>query len=239
MEEKLSGIVIGGVSFGENDRIINVFTLEKGVVSAKIKGVKKAGAKLKFAAEPFCFAEFVFSKTQEKRTVIGASLIDSFYPVREDIKKYFAAGAVLEFIKRFYKESMVDADEFFLCINALKEIAYGDNPLSKLVVFLVSALKNVGYNLTLSGCFKCEENIDGRVFFDYRTGAFLCEECFDGDGREINLITLKALILAKNGELTDKDEGAVKALKLLEYYILNGAEEKISSIGELISLCER
>ena len=40
MEEKMSGIVLGGISFGENDKILNIFTLEKGVVSAKIKGVK-------------------------------------------------------------------------------------------------------------------------------------------------------------------------------------------------------
>ena len=58
MEEKLNGIVLSGVSFGENDKILNIFTLEKGTVSAIIKGVKKAGAKLKFASEPFCFAEF-------------------------------------------------------------------------------------------------------------------------------------------------------------------------------------
>ena len=238
MEEKLSGIVIGGVSFGENDRIINIFTLEKGVVSAKIKGVKKAGAKLKFASEPFCFAEYIFSKTQEKRTVIGASLIDSFYPVREDIKKYFAAGTVLEFIKRFYKESMVDPDEFFLCINTLKEIAYGKNAMSSLVSFLVNALKQVGYKLTLSGCFCCETEIVGRVFFDYRTGAFLCEECFDGVGREINLSTMQALSLAEKGELTDSSIYTVKALKLLEYYILNGAEEKLQSLNELIKLLE-
>ena len=45
MEEKLSGIVLGGVAFGENDKILNIYTLEQGVVSAKIKGVKKAGAK--------------------------------------------------------------------------------------------------------------------------------------------------------------------------------------------------
>ena len=64
MEEKLSGIVLGGVNFAENDKILSVFTLEKGVVSAKIKGVKKAGAKLKFASEPFCFAQFIFSKSE-------------------------------------------------------------------------------------------------------------------------------------------------------------------------------
>ena len=113
MEEKMSGIVLGGISFGENDKILKIFTLEQGVVSAKIKGVKKAGAKLKFASEPFCFAEFIFSKRGDMRTVIGASLIDSFYPVREDIVKYFASGTVLEFVKRFYKENIASKDAFF------------------------------------------------------------------------------------------------------------------------------
>ena len=145
MEEKISGLVLGGVNFSENDKILNIFTLEKGVVSAKIKGVKKAGAKLKFASEPFCFAEFIFSKTADKRTVIGASLIDSFYPLREDIKKYFAGGAVLEFVKRFYKESMVDEIEFFLAVNALKEIAYGDNPLSALIKFFFIRIERIWF----------------------------------------------------------------------------------------------
>ena len=88
MEEKVSGIVLGGVNFGENDKILKVFTLEKGLISAKIKGVKKAGAKLKFASEPFCFAEFILSVTNAGHTVIGASLFDSFYSIREDIIKY-------------------------------------------------------------------------------------------------------------------------------------------------------
>ena len=42
MEEKLSGIVLGGVAYGENDKILKIFSLEKGMVSARIKGVKQA-----------------------------------------------------------------------------------------------------------------------------------------------------------------------------------------------------
>lgn len=234
MEEKLRGIVLGGVSVGENDKILNIFTLEKGVVSAKIKGVKKAGAKLKFAAEPFCFAEFVFSKTADKRTVIGASLIDSFYPLREDLKRYFSAGSVIEFIKKFDKESMVSADDFLLAVNALGDIAYGDDPLVSLVEYLIEALKSAGYALKLDGCFKCGRDIDGRTFFDYRSGAFYGEDCFDGAGREINNGTYKALMKAECGELMDGDEFVGKALKLLDYYIKNRAEEKLNSLEELI-----
>ena len=114
MEEKLSGIVLGGINFGENDKILNVFTPELGVISAKIKGVKKAGAKLKFAAEPFCFAEFIFSKKGSMRTVIGASLIDSFYSLRLDLKKYFCAGSVVEYVKKFIQEGITSSELFII-----------------------------------------------------------------------------------------------------------------------------
>ncbi|MBE7081563.1 MAG: DNA repair protein RecO [Clostridiales bacterium] len=233
MEEKQNGIVLSGINFSENDKLLNIFTLNKGVVCAKIKGVKKAGAKLKFAAEPFCFAEYIFSKSGDKRTVIGASLIDSFYPIRENIQKFFCAGTVTEFIKHFYQEEMVDEKEFMLTINALKEIAYTDDYLSALVKFLVLALENQGFGLKLDGCFCCENKIEKRTFFDYRNGAFICEKCFDNIGREINGITLSALIEAKDGSLTDEHQGTKKALKLLEYYIKNRTEENIKSLKEL------
>ncbi len=236
MEEKYSGIVLSGVSYGDNDKILNIFTLEKGVVSAKIKGVKKAGAKLKFAAEPFCFAEFIFSKTQDKRTVIGASLTESFYPIRNDIKRYYAGATVLEFIKRFYRESTVDEREFFYCVNALKDIAYGDNPLSSLVEFLIFSLRAIGYALTLHHCFECGCEIQGRVFFDYRSGAFFCDECKTEHAREVNLITVKSLCKADKKLLVDTDDGVLKALRLLEYYVGNRIEESLASLSELIKI---
>jgi len=237
MEEKLSGIVLGGIAFGENDKILKIFTLEKGVISAKIKGVKKAGAKLKFAAEPFCFAEFVFSVRGDMRTVIGASLIDSFYPVREDIVKYFASGTVLEFVKRFYKENIASKDAFFNAVNTLKDIAYADgNARNKLVRFLLRELDDAGYALSYNGCSGCGCEIeDGRVFFDYRSGAFFCEECFDGVGREVSYKTLKALKDATNN-VESEVEDQTRALRLLAYYIENRADEKFNSLTELIKI---
>lgn len=237
MEEKMSGIVLGGVSFGENDKILKIFTLEQGVISAKIKGVKKAGAKLKFAAEPFCFAEFIFSKKGDMRSVIGASLIDSFYPVREDIFKYFCAGAIVEFVKKFYHEDIISPETFLTTVSALKSIAYGDNGArATLVNFLVSALKIAGFALNLDGCAKCNEQIDGRIFFDYRSGAFFCEGCFDGDGREVSIVTFNALQKAEKGELSIDDEKTVKALKLIEYFLEMRTDEKITSLKELIKI---
>lgn len=236
MEEKLSGIVLGGVNYGENDKILSVFTIDKGVVSARIKGVKKAGAKLKFASEPFCFAEFVFSEKLGKRTVTGASLIDSFYPLREDIIKYYAGAVILEFDKRFLKEEIISPDLFILSVESLKELAYGKiSPVITAANFLINALKYSGYALNFDGCSVCHENITGKAFFDYRFGAFLCENCHKDSGREINLSTYVALKNISEGVSPDIDD-AVRGLKLLDYYLSNKCEEDSASLKELIRM---
>ena len=60
MEFKADALVLRAADWGEYDKIVTLFTAERGKLSAALKGVKRAGAKLKFAAQPFCFAEFVF-----------------------------------------------------------------------------------------------------------------------------------------------------------------------------------
>ncbi len=236
MEEVLKGILLDGISYGDNDKIINVFTLEKGVVSARIKGVKKAGAKLKFATEPFCFAEYVFSCTGDRRTVIGASLLDSFYPIRLSVEKLYSACSAVEFVKEFCKKEMVQPQLFFSLLTALKKLAYTDeNALLPLTEFLILGLKEMGYGIKFNGCADCETDFDGRTFFDYESGSFYCYECANGRGREINNLTYKTLrSVAENEKLDGADY--LKGLKLLDYYLTNKTEAVLKSLKQLLSL---
>ncbi len=235
MEEKVSGIVINAISYGENDKILNVFTLEKGLISAKIKGVKKAGAKLKFASQPFCFAEFILRMGKAGYTVINASLIESFYAIRQDIVKYYSGMSVLEFVRKFYKENILSEQTFLTVVNALKEIAFGDNPTVSLVKFFICALDGVGYALNLNGCAVCQKFQTLRTFFDYSNGAFYCENCFNGEGREINPDTFISLYKISVGEQVSADS-AIRALRLIDYYLKNKAEEKLSSLQEMLKI---
>ena len=236
MEEKISGIVLTGVNYGESDKIINIFTPEKGVISAKMKSVKKAGAKLKFAYEPFCFAEFVFSLGKVGRTVIGASLIDSFYPLRLDIKKLYSASAILTFAKKFCKENIDSSDVFILALDGLKKIAYGDgNEGAYLLEFMCKALSVSGYALDMIDCCDRQKTEDEKIFFDYFTGRFYCEQCYNGGGREILNQTYRAIKSALNGNAMEK-EGVIKGLKLIDFYIENKADLVIEPLKEVIKI---
>ena len=87
MEFKADALLLRAVDYGENDRMVTLLTAERGKIAASLKGVRKAGARLRFAAQPFCFAEYVFASRANRNTVTSASLYDGFYALCEDVKR--------------------------------------------------------------------------------------------------------------------------------------------------------
>ena len=96
METVVNALMLRAVDYNENDKILTLLSAERGKISAGIRGVKKAAARLKFAAQPFCFAEYVLAVRGGKYTVINASENESFYDLRTDVNKFYAASAVSE-----------------------------------------------------------------------------------------------------------------------------------------------
>ena len=119
MEFKADALVLRAADWGEYDKIVTLFTAERGKLSAALKGVKRAGAKLRFAAQPFCFAEFVFAEKSGRNTVISASVHDGFYALREDIACYYAAVCVAEACDKLLFEGMVSPALFLAAVRAL------------------------------------------------------------------------------------------------------------------------
>ncbi len=237
MEEKVNGLVIKSVEYGENDKILTLFTIEKGVISAKIKGVKKAGAKLKFASEPFCFAEYVLVKRNGLSNVIGASLHDSFYPIRENIVNYYAGAVVLEFIKKFCPENVVFHAFCLDSINALKSLAYEDvKSYSVLLKFLLNGLNAIGYGIDFFACESCGEQIENEVFFDFDNGHVLCKACKSDESVQISPDTYFVLKSISEHKNVDNERYEKRALNMLVYYLGGKTGEKLNNFKEYMTL---
>ena len=240
-EKKLNGLLVRAVNYGERDKIITIFTLEEGLVSAKIKGVKKADAKLKFASEPFSFSEYILSSSGDRNTVTGASLYDGFYPIRENICAYYSGCVILEFIREFCMEGETYPELFLLATKTLEKLAYSDeNRFETLIAFLLSALREVGYGLNTKKCIYCKTPIEDRVFFESSSGGFLCLDCVGETGMEISKITYQILKnIEENGfapEMEDKDRYLKRALKLIDFYINDRTSATVKALKDLIEL---
>lgn len=258
MEEKYNALCVRSVNYGESDKMLTLFTLEKGLVSCKLAGARKAKAKLRFAGEPFCFAEYVLTEKQDRRTVIEAEEIDEFYGIRADLTRFYCASVILEYIRVFLVENSSEYGIFSQTIAALKGIEESDSFLF-LDWFLVGALRESGYGIENYDCSVCGEKLENRAFIDFDSSEFFCEEHYPLSATEIRFSTYELLSalsrltleemkaffrsdsasenisrLSTYRRVFENDAAKRNALKMLDYYIEVKTGCALKTIGQLL-----
>lgn len=215
---KVKGVVLGGVNVKEKDRIINVYTLENGVISLSMKGVRGEKAKMKFAKEPFCFGEFIVELGKNMPVVTGVDIIDSFYGIASDIDKFYEGCAILGLVGKLGNES--NPHIFIELIKALKALCYYN--VKKYYVFnkfLLELLEDMGYTFVSDNCSSCGATLRVR-YLNLQVGELVCPACKNDLSVSVSDNCFAALKLLKNTEYEKLD-----TLKLEQ-----GAEESACSL---------
>lgn len=239
MEIKTEGIVLRATDYKENDKILTLFTPSLGKITAGIRGVRKANAKLNFAAQPFAFCEYVLAEKGGRYTVTGAYLHDGFFSLRADILRFYAGCTLTETCNVVANEGEESDGIFIALAQGLKELALEEtNPAESVISFLLTALTETGYMIDLDGCGVCGGQIKGAIRFDFSAGHFLCEEC-DGGVRasEETYETIRkcAGLDYRKGHT---DGGRKRALRLLKAYLTEKTEELFPCFSEFIRMYE-
>lgn len=232
MESKADALVLRAADYGEYDKMVTLLTAERGKIGAALKGVRRSGAKLRFAAQPFCFAEFVLASRGGRSTVTSAALHDGFYALREDMAKYYAGAIVLSACDKVALEEMPSGALLVAAVTALGSIAQED-PLA-LLRFLLSALAFAGYPVSAGECPVCGKIPSGRMRFDFSGGTFLCEGCSE-EGVPASESTYFAVRAALGGGAATPD-GIVRALRLTGAYFSYQIGSELPELPEYLRL---
>jgi DNA repair protein RecO (recombination protein O) len=238
MECKINALMLRAVDYKDNDKILTLLSPEMGKLSAGIRGVKKPTSKLRFAAQPFCFGEYVLAQKGEKYTVIGATETESFYDLRLSVEKLYAASAVCEVACALAYEGEEGGALFVPCIEALTDMC-SQNEGNVLVKFLITALAVSGYGLNLDTCMECGADLSNQqtMRFDMQQGAFTCYGCSDGVGA--SLTTYHTLRFAAGKSYLPEclsADGTKRALRLIREYLAFKTDYKFLSLSEFIRM---
>lgn len=240
MEIKTEGIVLQSVDYKDNDKILTIFSPSMGRVTVGAKGVKKSQAKLNFAVQPFCFAEYVLAEKGGRYTLTGAYLHESFFSLRYDIVRFYAACALAEICLTVLYENEEYEGLFIGLIESLKALALSeDDPVEAVASFALIALRESGYPIDLGYFEECEGDIGDKLWFDFADGKFTnFERCTQGERASLSTYHL----LRKSAGLTYAEDvakkGRKRALRLLKAYLCDKTEAKLENLGELIRLIE-
>lgn len=178
MELKVKAIVISSKDSGDKDKVVTLFCLEKGILQAKLKSVKAANAKLKFAKEPFCFAEFILTSKNGFFTVVSAESIDTFYSISQNYQKFIEGAEILKIVKQIALDGTENNKLFVDTLQSLKILAYDDVQQNLVLVkFLLNLFYNEGYEISHYKCTNCGCKLGESRFLDLTSGEVVCASC--------------------------------------------------------------
>lgn len=180
MEEiKIRGIVLKSIDYKDNDKLVYIFCAELGVITARVRGVKKSGAKLAFAVQPFAFVEFMLSKKGDFYTCINATSIDQFFGIIEDFDNYIFMLACMEICLKTVRENDSQPELFLLLLNSLKAVCYENvNSMYVFIKFMLESLNALGYHVEIEQCACCGEKITSKsAAFSFEFNGLICSKC--------------------------------------------------------------
>ena len=179
--------MLRSIRFGEADRVLHLYTLERGRVGAIAKGARKTRSRFGARLEPFSHVELMLHEGRgELQTVTGADLLRPHDGLRTDAYRMAVGHIGLEAVLRLFLEGDENARAFhaltrFLdLLDDVEGVLPAQPALDPLVVsFQLKLLWLAGYLSHLASCASCGAET-ALVGFSPAAGGAVCAACEAG-----------------------------------------------------------
>lgn len=174
---RTDAIVLRRADFGEADRLLTVFTPDKGKVRLLAKGVRKTTSRKAGHIELFMLTDVLVAHGRTWDIISQAEIVEPFRGLREDLDKTSHAYYLAELVDRFTEEHDPNQPLFELLALTLARLSHADSTFLALRYFEVHLLSLTGFQPQLYFCVAGDEAIEPvENYFHYADGGVLCPE---------------------------------------------------------------
>ncbi len=215
-------IVLRRRNFGEADRILTVYTPDRGKQEIIARGIRKTTSRKAGHMEVFAHASILTAKGRTWDIVTEASTVESYRYLRQDLDQISRANYVCELLDRFTE---MDDDNRPLwdlltgMLRTLDSIAEGSDIDANLLLrwFELRLLNLTGFQPQLFNCIQCGAEIQPeRNSIDLQAGGVLCPTC-GPRFPAAEAVTIEVLKVMRHLQRSNWDD--VSRLRLDEYLL--------------------
>jgi DNA repair protein RecO (recombination protein O) len=165
-------IVVRTYKLGEADRIVVLFTRDRGKVRAVAKGVRKTLSRFGARLEPMSHVALQLYEGRELDTITQAESVENFRGLRDDLERITRSASILEAVDQITEEREPNAKLFTMLVGALRTLSTQDHPLV-VPAFFWKLLALEGFRPVVDACAVCDRD-DELCAFDLEEGGVLC-----------------------------------------------------------------
>lgn len=174
----IKGLVLKTIQRTDSDRLIVLFTVERGKITVCAKGTRSAKSRILPCIEPFTYSEFILYEKDGLFWIREAHLIENFYAIREDVTKLALASYICEVLDIAVYENMEEPELLRLGLNSLYAAASDLRSLLTVkAVFEMRASMLLGFAPFVERCSKCSKPSAPEFYFSLPDGEVVCSNC--------------------------------------------------------------
>ena len=169
-------------NLSEADKIIVMYSKEKGLIKGVAKGVKKTKSKLGARMDLLVANTLMLHKGKNLDTICQAEVVNNFYNTRKDLDKIFYSMYIAEVVNNFGLEEDPGAEVIYnLLYKALNTISNANNKIEimlAVIKFQLKIMHETGFSIELNSCLNCHQNLENEtIFFVPELGGIVCKNC--------------------------------------------------------------
>lgn len=225
MLEKIEGIVIKTIDYGETNKIITIFSKRTGKFTALARGAKKPRSRMAAVAQPFILGQFFVYLNKGLSTVQQGEVLNTFRKIREDIVKTAYTAYITELTDKLVDEKTPDPFLYDQLFETMSWIAEKEDSEIPIMMYELKLFTKGGFAPILSHCTKCGTK-EGPFSFSIPEGGLLCTRCRYLDPTAIVLSNTQVKLLyifqsvglEQVGEVSVKAENRILFRQLIDAY---------------------
>jgi DNA repair protein RecO (recombination protein O) len=216
---KTEAVVLRSFRLGEADRVLHLYTLERGRIGAVAKGIRKTKSRFGARLEPLSHVELMlYQGSSELQTVTGVELLRSHHESREQQYRLGVGLLGAEAMLRLFTEQEGNPRAFqaltrFLdLLDELEPLATRASLDPLALSFQLKLLWLSGYLPHLTSCADCGTEGEMLVGYSAKAGGAVCSNCAAGGSLAlspagiagIEALLARPLAEAREAGLTDR-----------------------------------
>ncbi len=169
-------------NLSESDRIMVMYSKDKGLIRGVAKGVKKTKSKLGARMDLLVANTLMLHKGRNLNTICQAEVVNSFYKTRQDMDKICYSMYVTEVVHNFGIEDDPCSEIVYnLLYKTLDTISTANSKVEILLAVIKFQLKmmiEAGFSIELDSCLCCHNEIkDETMYLIPEMGGVVCSHC--------------------------------------------------------------
>ncbi len=177
--EQSEGFILRTHNIGEQDKIVILFSRDKGLFKGVAKGARKFGNRFGSSLEPLSHVRIFYYEKEGRElvTINNSDLLESFFDIQKDLKTTYTLSYFAELIEAFFPARSKDDVLFRLLLSTLLSLQSGADLDFTSLYFEVWFLKISGILPDFKRCKKCRKVFDEIHWLPYKKDGILCSRC--------------------------------------------------------------